>query len=133
VSAPVPPIIAVAVIAAAEGLGLIGYGIYDLVNGVQSGATGPEEVSNVPAIILLIVIQLLFGVGLLLIAHGWWMSRRWARSPFLVAQILAVLVGYDLAQSSGTAERTVGIAFAIIAIVGIVLAFMPAVARAIEP
>ena len=132
-SAPVPPIIAVAAIATLEGLGLIGYAIYDLVNALQSGLTGPEEVSNVPALILLILIQVVFGVGMVLVARGWWQTRRWARSPFLVAQLLGVFVGWDLAQSAGSLEKAVGIALILVAVVGIVLIFTPPVARAIGP
>lgn len=128
-----PPVIVVAAISALEGVGLIGYAIFDLVQTLRTGVTGPAEVSNVPAVILLIVIQLLFGAGLLWVARGWWRSKRWARAPFLVAQILGALLGYDLIQSLGTVERTTGIAVAVLAVVGIVLAFMPAVSRAVEP
>ncbi len=128
-----PAIVAVAAISAIEGLGLLGYAIYDIVQTLRLGVTGPEEVSNVPAVVLIIVILLLFGAGMLCVARGWWREERWARAPFLVAQILGVLVGWDLAQASGGSERIIGIAVIVIAAIGIVLAFLPAVARAIEP
>lgn len=128
-----PAIVAVAAISAIEGLGLLGYAIYDIVQTLRLGVTGPEEVSNVPAVVLIIVILLLFGAGMLCVARGWWREERWARAPFLVAQILGVLVGWDLAQASGGSERIIGIAVIIVAAIGIVLAFLPAVARAIEP
>lgn len=128
-----PAIVALAAIAAIEGVGLLGYAVYDLVQTMRLGVTGPEEVSNVPAVALIIVIQVLFGVGLLWVARGWWLERRWARSPFLVAQILGVLVGYDLAQATGGSERTIGFAVIALAAVGIVLAFLPVVSRSIDP
>lgn len=132
-SAPVRPIAVIAAIAAIEGLGLLGYALFDLIQSLRTGVTGPSDVSNVPAVIVQIVIQTLFGAGLLWVARGWWTRKRWARAPFLVAQILAVLVGYDLVQSVGTTERTVGIVFAVLATIGIVLVFLPGVAREIEP
>lgn len=131
-TAPAGPIVAIAAIAAVEGVGLIGYAGYDLVETVRLGVGGPTDVSNVPAVTLLIVIQVLFGAGLLWVARGWWLGRRWARSPFLVAQILAVLVGYELAQSDGAAEKSVGIAAAVLAAAGIALAFTPAASRALD-
>lgn len=133
VSAPVPPIIAIAVIAAIEGLGLIGYAMFDLIESIRVGVSGPEEVSNVPAVIVLIVIQLLFGAGMLWVARGWWQSARWARSPFLVAQLLGILVGYELTQAVGGVEKAVGFSVVGIAAAGVVLSFLPAVSRAIDP
>ncbi len=128
-----PAIVALAVISALEGLGLLGYAIYDIVETLRLGVTGPEEVSNVPAVVLIIVILVLFGVGLLWVARGWWVMKRWARAPFVVAQLLGVLVGYDLAQATGGPTRTIGAALIAIAAVGIVLAFLPAVSRSIDP
>ncbi len=131
-SLPPRPLVALAAIALVEGLALIGYGLFDLVEAVRLGATGPQDVSNGPAIVLLIVITLLFGAGLLLVARGWWRARRWARAPFLLAQIIGVLIGYELAQSAGPVERSAGIVVALLAILGIVLVFTPVVTRALE-
>lgn len=130
---PVPQIVAIAVIAAVQGVGLIGYATFDLIESIRIGVSGPEEVSNVPAVIVLIVIQLLLGAGLLWVARGWWQSARWARSPFLVAQLLGILIGYELSQSVGSVEKAVGYSVVIIAVVGVVLSFLPAVSRAIDP
>lgn len=126
-------VIGLAVIAAVEGIALLAYAVFDTVEGLRQGATGPADVSNVPAIILLVAILLIFGLGLVWVARGWWRLRRSARAPFLLAQVLAVLVGYELAQSQGSVERTVGIAMALVAVVGIVLCFLPPVTRALEP
>lgn len=126
-------VIGLAAIAAIEGIALLGYAVFDTVEGLRQGATGPADVSNVPAIILLVAILVIFGLGLVWVARGWWRLRRAARAPFLLAQVLAVLVGYELAQSEGAVERTVGIAMALVAVVGIVLCFLPPVTRALEP
>ena len=128
-----PAIVALAAIAALEGLGLLGYVIYDVVEAIRIGTSGPEEVSNGPGLAVMIVILVLFGAGMLWVARGWWLARRWVRSPFIVAQLLTVLVGYDLAQSSGGPERPIGIAVIVLAAAGIVLAFLPATSLAIDP
>lgn len=126
------PLAALAGIAAVQGLGLIGYAIFDLEEALRLGATGPEEVSSIPAIVLLIVTLFAFGAGMLWVARGWWLVRRWARSPFLLTQILTVLLGYDLVQSDGAVVRSVGGGMALLAVVGIVLALVPPVSRALE-
>jgi uncharacterized membrane protein len=131
VTTPARPFLAIAVIAALEGLGLLLYGIYDLVESVRVGVTGPAEVSNVPAIALQIVLFAIFGAGLLWIARGWWLMRRWARAPFILAQLMALVIGVPLAQAEG-AERFVGIFLALMALIGIVLAFTPTVTRELE-
>lgn len=129
--APDRVLVVLAGIAALEGLALVGYAIFDIVEAFRVGITGPAEVSNPPALILLIVINALFGAGLLLIASGWWRAQRWARSPFLLAQIIIGLVGFEVAQSEGSVERTVGIVAVILAALGLVLSFAPTVSRAI--
>jgi hypothetical protein len=131
VKVPDRVLVVLAGIAAVEGLGLVGYAVFDIVEAFRVGITGPAEVSNPPALILLIVITALFGAGLLLVASGWWRAQRWARSPFVLAQIIIGLVGYEVAQSEGSVERTVGIALVIIAVLGLILSFAPATSRAI--
>lgn len=124
-------LIALAVIAGAEGLGLIGYALYDVVQAIRFGATGPAEVSNGPALFIQILIFLVFGVGLLLIARGWLRAQRWSRSPFVLAQLIALPVGFPLAQNSTGPERAVGAVVLILALAGGVLALTPQVSRAI--
>ena len=121
---PSPPLAALAVIALVEGLALVAYGVYALVEGLRLGATGPDQVSNVPAIALEVLLFALFGVGLVWLARGWWGARRWARAPFVLAQIIALLLGVPLAQADGT-ERVVGVAMSLVAVLGIVLVFTP--------
>jgi hypothetical protein len=131
VSPPGRPFVALAAIAFVEGVALIGYGLFDLVESLRVGVTGPADVSNVPAVILQIVIFTAFGAGLVLIARGWWTVRGWARAPFLLAQLIGVFVGYELGQSAGAIERYVGIGLCLLGALGIVLVFTPPVMRSL--
>lgn len=129
---PARPFVALTAIALVEGAALLGYGLYDLVQAVRVGVTGPADVSNVPALVIQIAIFLLFGLALLWVAQGWWRVRRRARAPFLLAQFFALVVGIPLAQASGSVERVVGIALCLMAGIGIALTFTPAVMHALE-
>jgi hypothetical protein len=123
---------ALAVIALVEGAALVCYGLFDLVEALRVGVTGPADVSNLPALVLQIIIFLLFGLGLLWVSWGWWQVRRWARAPFLLAQLIALVVGIPLAQADGGVERWVGIVLSLMAVVGLVVVFTPAVTRRFE-
>lgn len=101
---------------AAEGLALLIYGLYLIVQVARFGITGPEEVSNVPAVALEIVIFTGFGVGVLLAARGLWRARRPARAPAVLTQIIAVVVGGPLAFSSDPSSQIAGIAIVIVAV-----------------
>jgi hypothetical protein len=131
VTAPDRSLVALALIALIEGAALVAYAIFDVIEAVRVGLTGPEEVSNAPALVLLVVITAVLGLGLGWVARGWWLARSWARAPFILAQIIAALIGYDLAQSTGDVERVVGIAAIALAVVGLVLSFAPGVSRAL--
>jgi hypothetical protein len=130
--APALPFVALAAIAALEGTALVGYAAFDLVEFARSGISGPSEVSNLPALILQVLIFLSFGVGLLAVGRGWWRVSRRARAPFLLAQLIALVVGFPLAQAAGSTERGVGIAIAAVALLGIAVSLAPAVNRALE-
>jgi hypothetical protein len=121
-----------AAIAALQALALIGYAAFDIVEAVRVGITGPVEVSNPMALVGLIVITAAFGVGMLVVAKGWWSAQRWARAPFVLAQLILGLIGWELSQATGSAERTVGFACLAIAVIGLVLAFLPSVTRVID-
>ncbi len=121
-----------ALIALVEGLGLLAYAVFDAVEAIRVGVTGPSDVSNVPAVLLLVVILAALGLAMVWVARGWWLARRWARAPFLLAQIIAILIGYELAQSTGTVERAVGVGVALVALLGLALSFAPSVSRAID-
>lgn len=126
------PLLAVlTVIAGVQGIALIGYAVYDIVQGLRLGLTGPEEVSNLPGLILQIVIFAVLGVASIAIALGWWRAKYAARAPFIVAQLLALVVGFPLAQGSGSLQFAVGVALVVVAIIGITVALLPPVTRAI--
>ncbi|MDP1879076.1 MAG: hypothetical protein Q8M17_16125 [Actinomycetota bacterium] len=129
---PNRPIAALAAIAAVEGAACIGYGVYEAAEAVRFGATGPESVSNVPAIVLQVVLFLGFGAAMLVIARGWWRLAAWARSPFVLAQLIVGLIGYELAQSASASIHWAGIAMALVAVLGLVLVFTPAVSRSLQ-
>ena len=114
---------ALAGIAGIEGLALAGYAAFELVEAVRVGVTGPAAVSNPAAITLQIVIFAVFGIGLLLIARGWLRRSRWVRGPFVLAQIIALVVGVPLVQAAGPVERAAGIVIVVLAVAGIVLTF----------
>jgi len=121
-----------AAIALIEGIALVGYALFDIYGAITIGTTGPEEVSNPPALLLQILMFALFGAGLIAVSYAWMRRLRWARAPFLVAQFIAIIVGWPLAQSEGGVERTAGIVLAALAIVGIIIAFTPSITRALE-
>ena len=120
---------AIAAIAAIEGLGLVLYAIFDIIEAVRVGITGPADVSNPAALVLLIAIYLGFGIGLLLVARAWWLMRTWQRGAFVLTQAIALLVFFDLTRSDEGLTRIVGGAIMTLAIAGIVLVFTPNVLR----
>jgi hypothetical protein len=132
VTVPDRPMLALAVIAGIEGAALLGYAVFDAVAAVRVGASGPQDVSNGPAIVLQILLFAFFGAAMIWIARGWWSVRRWARAPFLLAQLIVLVVGVPLAQSEGSIERYVGVVASLLAVLGIVLCFAPSVSRALE-
>lgn len=127
---PVHPLLALlAAIAAIEGAALVAYAVFDIVQGFRVGLVGPPEVSNLPGLILQIVIFAALGIGLLLVARGWWGAKYGARAPFIVAQLLALVVGVPLVQATEAGPRWVGVALIVFGVVGIAAALLPPVTR----
>ena len=126
-----PLLVLLSAIAAIQGIGLIGYALYDVVQGITVGITGPQEVSNVPALVLQIVIFAALGIGLVLVARGWWGARYGARAPFIVAQLLALVVGVPLIGAPDEWTRYVGVALIVVGVAGLVFALLPPVTRAL--
>lgn len=124
-----PLLIVLAVIAAIEGVGLIGYAAFDVFQGITVGITGPAEVSNLPALVLQIAIFAALGIGLLLVARGWWGAKYGARAPFIVAQLLALVVGVPLLSAPDAGTRQIAVVLIGAGAVGIVLSLVPAVTR----
>ena len=126
-----PLLMVLAAIAALQGIGLIGYAVFDVVQGITVGITGPREVSNLPALILQIAIFAGLGVGMLAIALGWWRVRYAARAPFIVAQLLALVVGVPLFNAPDAWTRQLAVVLIVVAVLGIVVALLPTVTRLI--
>lgn len=121
-----------ALIAFVEGAALLGYAVFDIYGALTVGITGPAEVSNLPALILQIIIFGAFGAGMIAVGYAWARRMRWARAPFLVAQFIGLIVGWPLAQAAGAVERYVGIGLLGLSVIGIIVAFTPSVTRALE-
>lgn len=127
-----PALVALTAIAGLEGVALIAYSVSVAVEGLRDGTSGPAEVSNVPAMVSIIGILAILGAGMVVIASGWWRSRGWARAPFVLAQLIAGLIGWEVSQSERSVEHAVGLLAIGVAVVGLVLAFTPPVSRAIS-
>ena len=125
-------LLVLAAIAMLEAAALVAYAVYDVVEAVRVGITGPAEVSNPMALVGLVAITAAFGVGLGVVAVGWWRAQRWARAPFVLAQLIVGLIGWELAQATDSAVQAVGFVCLAVAGVGLVLAFLPSVARAVD-
>ncbi len=113
-------------ISATQGVFFIIYAILITAGVLRFGLTGPEAVSNSAGVTLAVIIFLFFGVGLIATAWGWWQIKGWARSPFVLAQLLALVVGIPLISATGTTEKIVGVGVSIVAIVGGVVSLLPA-------
>ena len=70
-----------------------------------------------------ILIFAAFGIGLLLVSRGWLRRSRWVRGPFVLAQIIGLVVGVPLVQAAGSVERLAGILVVMLAVAGLVLTF----------
>jgi hypothetical protein len=105
---------AVAALVGLQALGLVGVAVF---YGVDLVVSTPD--SAVTAVVSG-VLALAVGVGLLLVAGGLARRQRWARSPALVAQLLLLPVGWDVAHG----ERVLlGVALLVWAAVVVVLLF----------
>jgi len=125
------PLMALAMVSWLQGTALLAYALFDIVEAVTVGISGPAPVSNASGLMLQILLFLVFGVGLILVGRGWWQVRRWARAPFVLAQLIALVVGVPLAQASDASVRIPGLALSAIAGVGLILVFLPRTTRAL--
>lgn len=130
-SRPVTSLVVGASVAAVEGVGLVVYSLYIVVQLVRLGITGPADVSNPVSVGLEIAIFAIFGAAMLLGAYGLWRVRGWGRSLLVLGQLLALVVGVPLATSEGGWDRIAGIAIVVAAITGLVAAFWPTTTSAI--
>ena len=73
-----------------------------------------------------VVVWVVIAGALALIWYGLFRRRRAARTPFLLAQLFALVVAYPLATSDIALERVAGVILAVAAVLGIVLGLRPA-------
>lgn len=126
-----PSVLALAGISLIEGAFFLGYAVYDLIGAARFGLTGPEEVSNAPALTLQVLMFVVFGAGILAAARGWWGIKRWARAPFVLAQLLVLVVAVPLMSAAGAVERSVAYVAVAMAVVGLIVTFLPSTTRAL--
>jgi len=112
-------------ISAVQGVFFVVYAILITAGVLRFGLTGPEAVSKSAGVTLAVIIFLFFGAGLIATAWGWWQVKSWARSPFVLAQLLALVVGIPLMSATGTPEKAVGALVTIVAVMGGVVSLLP--------
>ena len=105
------------------------YAVLIVIGVARFGVSGPSEVANASGVTLEVVIFLFFGLGMLLVAGGWFTAKRWARAPFLLAQLMALVISVPLIGATDALQKWAAILVTLAAIVGIFLAFTPAVTR----
>lgn len=69
-----------------------------------------------------VIIWLVATAGLALIWWGLHRRRRWARTPFVLAQAFALVVAWPLFASDLVLDRVVGVLLGVAAVVGLVTA-----------
>jgi hypothetical protein len=116
-------------ISGVQGVFYLVYAVLVVVGIARFGLNGPSEVANTPGIIMEVVIFVVFGTGMIAVSWGWLTSKRWARAPFLLAQLLALVVSVPLIGATETLQRSVAILVTLAAIIGIFLAFTPRVTQ----
>ena len=79
-----------------------------------------------------IVIYLLFALGVGLCARGLWLRRRSARTPFGVAQLFGVVVGWTLTSGDGELTHRIGYVVLAVCVVGIALVISPTLGDSLD-
>ena len=124
---PAPrPFILLSVLAALEGLALLALAGVVAVVAVSGGSYGVVG-STTSAMIIVISIFTVFGLGLLLVARAWMRMSRWARGPFMLAQLIGLLVGISFAFSGESGQLAPGLLLLVPSAFGLILSFNPKV------
>ena len=95
----------------------------------REGLTGPSQVSNVSGVTLEVLIFAMFGAAMCLVSFGWFGRRRWARAPFALAQVLALVVSVPLIGANELLQQVIAVGVTIVALVGTFMAFTPRVTQ----
>lgn len=124
---PRPAVLRLALaIAGAETVALIAY-----IFGIAL-ASRESRGSSVTATASEIGVYAAFAALLALLTWGLWRSSPLSRTPFLVAQVFAVIIGYTVLAGDGWVTTAAGIAIMATGGVGVILALSPAMAAALS-
>ena len=63
------------------------------------------------------------------VSFGWFGRRRWARAPFALAQVLALVVSVPLIGATELLQQVIAVGVTIVALVGTFMAFTPRVTQ----
>lgn len=117
------PFLLLSALAALEGLALLAYALIVTVNAI-SGSTYGVIGNSTSAMIIEIAVFAVFGLGMLAVAYGWFRMNRWARGPFLTAQLIGLLAGIFSGDSVPALPRLILI---VPSAFGLILSFNPTV------
>ena len=110
----------VSAVGASEALGLLGYGasivVFEVVS-TTSGISGTTDLAGPVLAGLLVVFGALVGT----VSWGAWNRRSSARTPYVVAQAFALVVGWTLASGDGAIPRALGAVLLVLAGASLVL------------
>ncbi|KUL46682.1 hypothetical protein ADL28_34875 [Streptomyces violaceusniger] len=84
-----------AVLAAAEGVVLLGFGVYVLIMGLTGDPESPQQAEMLGVTVVALALLPL------LAARGLWLRRRWSRGPAMITQLMALPVAWTLVQNGG--------------------------------
>jgi hypothetical protein len=118
-------LVAAVVIAVLEAVALTAYAVGIGISALRN----PGGIAAAPAEIVLYVV---FAAGLLAIARGLWGRRSAARTPFGVAQLFGLVVGWTLTQGDGDLVHRIGYVVLAVSVVGIAVVMSPAVGEALD-
>ncbi|MCQ8195292.1 hypothetical protein [Streptomyces rugosispiralis] len=115
---------AAAVLAAAEGVVLLGFGVYVLIMGLTGNPESPEQAEMLGVTVLALALLPL------LAARGLWLRRRWSRGPAMITQLMALPVAWTLVQNGGGLIAA-GVATAVAALAVLALLINPTATEAL--
>ncbi|CDR06639.1 hypothetical protein [Streptomyces iranensis] len=115
---------AAAVLAAAEGVVLLGFGVYVLIMGLTGNPESPQQAEMLGVTVLALALLPL------LAARGLWLRRRWSRGPAMITQLMALPVAWTLLQNGGWLI-IIGVATTIVALSVLALLINPTATEAL--
>lgn len=122
---PARPLLLASAIAGIEGIVFFVLMCIAIWVAVTGSSFGPADISNGTAVTLEIIIFAGLSAGMCVTAYGMYGTRRWARAPFILMQLIAMGVGYNF-WGAAVAPVILGLG-----IVGFVIALLPATTRAL--